>query len=517
MNYRKPITCFALIIAFFAFSGALVGSVSAESNLAISSGVQVFADSDCVIPASGPWPPCATGGVTGPVTGATGDCVIPATGPWPPCATGGGGGGSAPVAGGGNACPVSGKWPPGCVPGGSGGAPIASGGTGDCVIPASGPWPPCATGGGGGSAPAGPAAGSGNACPVSGKWPPGCVPGGAPAAGGGTGDCVIPASGPWPPCATGGGGSTPTSSAYSITYRERFGVTGIPADAHVARNAGLNFGSFIDWRITNPANLPANTTSWQMIRVNQAGSRMSDRAVLSAIDTNKGATWVIGNEPDVVVQDNVTPERYAEIYHDLYQLIKSEDTTAQVAIAGVSSPTALRMQYLDRVLNAYQNKYGVSMPIDVWTVHVYVLREQRDSWGIGIPPGFDNVNDGVLHEIDDHKDHTIANQMIVDFRAFMNSRGYRQSPLAITEFGILLPADFGFEPEVVSNYMRNVVGFYLNTSNGTGFSADGNKLVQQWFWFSLYDRTDEFAVGNLLASPTGGLTAIGNVYAGYVR
>ena len=46
---------------------------------------------DCVIPPSGPWPPCATGGNSG---GGSGDCVIPPSGPWPPCATGGNGGGS---------------------------------------------------------------------------------------------------------------------------------------------------------------------------------------------------------------------------------------------------------------------------------------------------------------------------------------------------------------------------------------------------------------------------------------
>ncbi len=55
-----------------------------------------------------------------PASGGDGECVIPDSGPWPPCATGGGDGG-----------------------GGGGATPPPS--TGDCVIPASGPWPPCAT------------------------------------------------------------------------------------------------------------------------------------------------------------------------------------------------------------------------------------------------------------------------------------------------------------------------------------------------------------------------------------
>lgn len=62
---------------------------------------------DCVIPPSGPWPPCATGGDASP----SDDCVIPPSGPWPPCATGG--------------------TPPTDLPAG-------------CVVPSSGPWPSCA-------------------------------------------------------------------------------------------------------------------------------------------------------------------------------------------------------------------------------------------------------------------------------------------------------------------------------------------------------------------------------------
>lgn len=50
-------------------------------------------DAGCVIPASGPWPPCATGGNAAPAAPAppagNGECVIPASGPWPPCATAG--------------------------------------------------------------------------------------------------------------------------------------------------------------------------------------------------------------------------------------------------------------------------------------------------------------------------------------------------------------------------------------------------------------------------------------------
>ena len=40
-------------------------------------------DGSCVIPASGPWPACATGNAAPP---SRPDCEVPATGPWPECA-----------------------------------------------------------------------------------------------------------------------------------------------------------------------------------------------------------------------------------------------------------------------------------------------------------------------------------------------------------------------------------------------------------------------------------------------
>lgn len=94
----------------------------------------------CVIPTSGPWPACASGGggsapapAAPPTTGGgNGGCVIPTSGPWPPCASGGGGSAPAPAT-----------------------PPTTGGGNGGCVIPTSGPWPPCASGGNNNQAQAG--------------------------------------------------------------------------------------------------------------------------------------------------------------------------------------------------------------------------------------------------------------------------------------------------------------------------------------------------------------------------
>ena len=86
-------------------------------------------------------------------------------------------------------------------------------------------------------------------------------------------------------------------------------------------------------------------------------------------------------------QDNVTPERYAAVYGGLHAAIKAADPTAQVAIGGVSQPTPLRMAYLSGVLNAYRAQFGAEMPVDVWNVHAFILREEQRFVGGGHPAG----------------------------------------------------------------------------------------------------------------------------------
>ncbi len=95
----------------------------------------------------------------------------------------------------------------------------------------------------------------------------------------------------------------------------------------------------------------------------------------AAVLANPGATWLIGNEPDSPVQDNLLPELYARAYHHLYTLIKSYDATARIGAGGIVQPTPLRFQYLDRVLAAYRAYYHQTLPADLWNIHSYILRE----------------------------------------------------------------------------------------------------------------------------------------------
>ena len=98
---------------------------------------------------------------------------------------------------------------------------------------------------------------------------------------------------------------------------------------------------------------------------------------------------------------------YAWAYHDLYMAIKGWDPTARVSAGGIIQATPLRLQYMDRVWDEYQSRYGERMPVDVWNIHAFVLREGRNSWGADIPAGID-VQTGIWYSIADNKNFNIA-------------------------------------------------------------------------------------------------------------
>ncbi|MEW6716662.1 MAG: hypothetical protein AB1345_04050 [Chloroflexota bacterium] len=248
----------------------------------------------------------------------------------------------------------------------------------------------------------------------------------------------------------------------------------------------LGAGWYLDWAARSQPDLLA-PEHWQMVRITPTCLLPNVQAIRQLASRYPGLVWVIGNEPDVIWQDNLTPEVYAQHYHELYYLIKGLDPRASIATAGVSQATPLRLAYLDRVLAAYQRMYGSPMPVDWWTVHGFILREERNSWGVDIPPGFQE-NQGVLYEIADHARLDLFREHIIAFRQWMAENGYRQKPLALTEFGVLMPSEYGFPPELVADFLEQTFN-WLDTARDpqTGYPTDEDHLVQRWAWFSLSD------------------------------
>jgi len=311
-------------------------------------------------------------------------------------------------------------------------------------------------------------------------------------------------------------GVPPTAAAAPVPLgRERFGV-GValgPITEFAVEELGV--GWYLDWAVRERPPRPAGADFWQMVRVSEDGYHPAAQVIRAVAAANPGSFWIIGNEPDVPWQDNTTPERYAELYRELYQLLKDADPTAQVVVGGVSQPTPLRLAYLDRILDTYQQRYGRPMPVDVWNVHAFILREERGSWGVDIPPGID-ADVGTLYEIEDHDDLIIFRRQILDFRRWMAARGQRDKPLVVSEYGILMPEDYGFGPAELRSFLYGSFDFFLTaTDDEVGYPDDGNRLVQWWCWYSLAAPDDYYPTGNLFDPQTKEMTPLGAAFAAY--
>ncbi|MFN8488756.1 MAG: hypothetical protein U0350_14235 [Caldilineaceae bacterium] len=282
---------------------------------------------------------------------------------------------------------------------------------------------------------------------------------------------------------------------------------------------------YVDYRTQITPTHPAGLQYAQMIRGSVWRSRNFTQTLTAAIKANPGALWFIGNEPDRDGQDGLLPADYAVFYHDAYTFLKQHDANSRVAMGAVVQGTPIRLRYLNMVLDAYQAHYGASLPTDLWTVHGFILPECKETgcWGASIPPGLDAFKDeGKKYTVTDHGDIEIFKEHIMAFRQWMAAHGYRDKPLIVSEYGILLSPYHGFPYSVVRTYMLATFDFFLNATDSTiGDPADQNRLVQSWSWFSLnsppYDlNTGKGFNGNLFNPTTRQIELLGQDYAAYV-
>ncbi|MCB0064873.1 MAG: hypothetical protein KDE19_22265 [Caldilineaceae bacterium] len=268
---------------------------------------------------------------------------------------------------------------------------------------------------------------------------------------------------------------------------------------------------------------PVGMLYHQMLRTHIDTSRL-DALIGDLVDANPGAVWVLGNEPDRPGQDGMIPEDYAAFYHDTYTFLKARDPTSRVAIGAIVQATPLRLRYLDMVLAAYEEQYGVPLPTDMWTLHGFNLPENC-GWGADIPPGMEEFRaEGVpcFTRYSEHGNLETFKARIRAFRGWMLDNGYRDYPLNLSEYGILLPPPHGFTYPVVSKYMLASFDFLLNTTDSaSGYPADSNRLVQQFAWFSLnyyaYGEPISGLNGNLYNHDSRQIQPLGQDFAAYAE
>ncbi|MCD6289500.1 MAG: hypothetical protein J7M34_03280 [Anaerolineae bacterium] len=331
----------------------------------------------------------------------------------------------------------------------------------------------------------------------------------------------------------------PDSSLFP-SDNERFGVD-VASDITRFDVTPLHAGWYANWRTNAAPTHPAGMEFVQLIKLCDDQYRTCatpyqpyGEELKNTIRSVPGSLWLISNEPDRL--DLVHPTVYAQLYHELYYLIKGIDPTARVAIGGVVQATPLRMQWLNMVWSEYRRLYQETMPVDVWNVHGFVLRElkpglpldrllkcappgARDlgAWGAGIPPGID-ADCGMWIEIGDHDDMDIFKAQIQRFRRWMRDHGQRNKELIVSEYGILFNEELGFDAERVRDFMYATFDYFLNTRDGDlGMPADGDRLVQRWAWFSL--EVTSFSWGHtrsaLFDPKTRQMTYLGRAFSDY--
>jgi len=359
------------------------------------------------------------------------------------------------------------------------------------------------------------------------------------------------------------------AASATLTTNCRYGLTGGSpwTDWLLAQNTGM--GTYLDFNARYQYDGMPGAEYMQMVRIKQdrnlvTGYYSPTFTVYPALAFNglgayvaaaPGALWIVGNEPDrgpIVptdtnrVQDDTYPDVYAYAYHDVYHYIKSVDPTAQVAIAGLVEVTPGRLNYLDLVWQAYQTRYGTTMPVDVWNMHLYVLPEtNRDGtqpWGsasiakgtplrLGKRQGADWPYDGSAQQYcfnslyycwAAHDNMDLFKEQVVAMRTWMKAHGQQNKPLILSEFGILwadtpgiipdypnqcwVVDEYGncYTPERAAQFLDKTFN-YLNTAQDAalGYPLDGNRLVQQWLWFHMNNGVDGLGhVSNIVTATT---------------
>lgn len=324
------------------------------------------------------------------------------------------------------------------------------------------------------------------------------------------------------------------SDKIPLATRMGYSVIGREIDVY-PEAASLRAGWYMDWTVNANPRRPNEIEFVQLVGMHQklacplnspdAWDRTkcpyeddyvlytSQAAIEAAAKANPGSIWLVGNEMDrrdwrvchdwpvcsqyeTAGQNEMLPEVYARAYHDVYNIIKNVDPTAQVAIGGIIQPTPLRLEYLTRVWNAYRDQYGADMPVDVWNFHLYALREERNGYGADIPPGIEATTGSYVANDCKHMDRAEFDKLVRAMRQWMKERGQQNKPLINTEYGVLYNQiytgqcnDVSVDPAIqqsVVDFMVWTFDYFVNTKDvSLGYPADDYRLVQRWNWFSL--------------------------------
>ncbi len=300
---------------------------------------------------------------------------------------------------------------------------------------------------------------------------------------------------------------------------DRYGVIISGASDSVVRN-NLNTLQMGWWyEFTGSDTNPAGYNKVLLIRTPQDGLPKSASELRAMTTKNPGAHWMIGNEPNVPGQDDVTPSRYAELFNYYATNIKAMDPNAKLvgpnvlnwddtcsACGGFTSGH----EWTSSFRSGYQTRYGAEPPIDVWGIHSYY------------------INWGKLPMVD----YQISIKQLTAMREYLNAiSAHATKPIWITEFGVIWGYDGrkiiansecangfncsgpegSYRADLIKEYMNGFLG-WLNTN------ADSQN-IKKWFIYISHGSPEPYSsvfAGISLfdkEGETGCLSEMGMLYA----
>ncbi len=218
---------------------------------------------------------------------------------------------------------------------------------------------------------------------------------------------------------------------------------------------------------------------------------------------NKGAIWIVGNEPERSSQDNLTPTEYAKMFHTYHTSVKQLDSSAKLAIASVGQVTyyvefgAVR-PYYDSVFAEYKRLYGVPLPLDYWNLHTYYA---------GWEPQHESEPVAMVTKTFD----TIINPYIT-YAQSVDAGRYRDKKIIATEIGLGLPNDnaLGLSEAKALEFVR------LYTQRFVA-GVDAGTFVGFFWFYGGWKNQCAHSFECLIASDWKTPTATGALYAQLAR
>jgi hypothetical protein len=228
-----------------------------------------------------------------------------------------------------------------------------------------------------------------------------------------------------------------------------------------------------------------------------------------------GGIWLIGNEPNVGGQDDISPEGYAQFLVWVAGLIRAADPTAILVGPGILNWDATctgcggmtpGRAWSEAFVTIYQQRYG-PLPLNAWAMHTYTIDWTR------------------LPMLDSSQDQA----QLLAARAWLDSRGLNL-PIWLTEFGVVYGWDGLQWMQQVDGYTRAVpqgrfrtdlIAPYLDRMVDWLVRNSPALRIDRWFLYGLAPTTESWATApvgiSLLQANSLSLSSFGEQYVAWAQ